>query len=158
VDLDTLWGREGRVLRERLLEAATPEQKLSIVERALCDHLFGEPAFDPVIAYAAAALERGRPVSEVARGVGMLPKRFVHRFRERVGLTPKRYSRLRRLQRLLGAIDPDHAASWAEVAVTHGYYDQAHLVNDFHQLAGITPTDYRARSATERNHVPVTAG
>jgi AraC-like DNA-binding protein len=28
---------------------------------------------------------------------------------------------------------------WARVAVESGYYDQAHLISDFHQLSGMTP-------------------
>jgi AraC-like DNA-binding protein len=44
---------------------------------------------------------------------------------------------------------------WAEVAMEHGYYDQAHLIHDFRELTGLTPTAYRPRAAHEWNHVPV---
>lgn len=36
--------------------------------------------------------------------------------------------------------------------------DEAHLVHDFRELTGITPTAYRPRSIEERNHVPVSPG
>jgi AraC-like DNA-binding protein len=51
----------------------------------------------------------------------------------------------------------DGESSWAEAAAEHGYYDQSHLIHDFRELAGITPTAYRPRSAAERNHVPLSS-
>jgi AraC-like DNA-binding protein len=63
---------------------------------------------------------------------------------------------VRRLQRVLRAVGGSSEASWAEVAAEQGYYDQSHLIHDFRELTGITPTAYRPRSARERNHVPLT--
>ena len=94
-------------------------------------------------------------MSQVTSRVDVLPKRFVRRFRDQIGLTPKRFARVRRLQRLLGAVARDAGVEWAEAAAEHGYYDQAHLIHDFRELTGITPTAYRPRAANEWNHVPV---
>jgi AraC-like DNA-binding protein len=71
-----------------------------------------------------------------------------------VGLTPKRFARVRRLQRLLGEIHGNSVVDWAEVAARHGYYDQPHLINDFRALTGVTPGEYLATVGGERNHVP----
>jgi len=155
VELDELWGREGAVLRERLLEAATVEEKFAIVEAALLGRLRGSPEPEPAVAFAAAAFERGLPVSDVTSHVGMLPKRFVRRFRRGVGLTPKRFSRVRRLQRVLRTVGSTTEVDWAEVAFEHGFYDQSHLIHDFREHAEMTPAAYRPRSAAEWNHVPV---
>ena len=157
VELDQLWGRDGGVLRERLLDARTPEAKLQILETVLLDHLVHPQDPDPAIRHAASAFERGTPVSEVASQLGLLPKTFVRRFRQQVGLTPKSFSRVRRLQRVVRSISEPRAADWADLAAQHGYADQAHLIHDFRELTGITPASYRPRSAEEHNHVPVAA-
>lgn len=157
VELEDVWGREGTVLRERLLEAPTADGKLDVVENALLAHLGVSADSDPVVAYAAAALQRGAAVFEVTSDVGLLPKTLVRRFRDQIGLTPKRYGRVHRLQRVLSAAAASTEIDWARLAVEHGYYDQSHLVNDFRDLAGVTPTAYAARSSTEQNHVPVPA-
>ena len=157
VELDDLWGDDGAVLRERLLEAATDEQRLWIVESALLERVVRSLQPDPAVALAVAALERGASVSEVASRLGLLPKTLARRFRDQVGLLPKRFSRVRRLQQVLSAIEPLPAVDWAETAVDHGYFDQAHLVHDFQELVGTTPTAYRQAVKGERNHVPLPA-
>ena len=143
------------MLRERLLEAATPDEKLRIVETVLLDHVARSLDPDPATAFAVAELERGLAVADVTSRLGLLPKTFLRRFRERVGLAPKEFSRVRRLQRVLRSVGGNGETSWAEVAAEQGYYDQSHLIHDFRELAGITPTAYRPRSAPDRNHVPL---
>ena len=155
VGLEQLWGHGGGVLRERLLEAQTPRRKLQILEAVLLEQLVRPRMPDPAIALAASALDRGFSVSHLASRLGLLPKTFVRCFREHVGLSPKRFSRVRRLQRMVRSVRDPGSADWAEVAAEYGYTDQAHLIHDFRDLTGITPTAFRPRSAAECNHVPV---
>lgn len=155
VELDQLWGRDGAVLRERLLEARTVKAKLQILETALVEHLASSQQPDPAIPAAACALERGISVSEVTLRLGLLPKTLVRRFHHHVGLGPKRFSRVRRLQRVLRSMSADSPVDWAALAADHGYTDQAHLIHDFRALTGIAPSAYRPSPTGERNHVPL---
>jgi AraC-like DNA-binding protein len=154
VELDQLWGRDGATLRERLLEMRTPETKLRLLSELLGRH-FNRREPDPAIHPAAALIERGVPIGEIAKRIGVLSKTLNRHFRAAVGLTPKRYARVRRLQRVLCSISGAHDVDWCETAAEHGYADQAHLVHDFRELTGMTPTAYRPRPIEERNHVPV---
>lgn len=159
VPLDELWGRDGATLRDRLLSAGPPARQLRAIEEALRGRVAGSPESDPPVAAAAAALDRGATVAEVGDRLGWTRRRLARRFEERVGITPKRYARVRRFQRLLGAVtagdrygrEPD----WARLAREHGYHDQAHMIHDFRAFAGLSPTAYRPRSAAARNHIPV---
>jgi AraC-like DNA-binding protein len=156
VDVDDVWGRGGRVFRERVLEAPTPEARLDVVEEVLLERLDDLAAPNPALAFSAPLLDRNVPVAEVASRMGWIPGTLTRHFRDQVGLTPKRFARVRRLQRVLRSVTRIRGpADWAEVAVTHGYYDQAHLINDFRTLTGLTPTAYRPRVPWERNHVPL---
>lgn len=153
VELHELWGDDGATLRERLLEQATPRGKLDVLERLLLDRLSGPP--DPGLARAVTALDTGATVGQVIDRLGATASTFNRRFRAAVGLTPKRFARARRLQRVLRAASFDADIDWAATAAEHGFFDQAHLINDFRLLTGVTPSRYRPRSAAEHNHVPL---
>lgn len=155
VPLETVWGHDGRSLRERLLEASTPAAKFRVFEEVLLQHL--APVFDPAIQYAIAALQRGAPVSQVAWRLGLLPRTLRRRFASQVGITPKRFARVHRLQRVLRAVRQSTESDWCALAAEHGYTDQAHLIHDFRDLAGITPQGYKPHSSRRNNHVPISA-
>lgn len=46
---------------------------------------------------------------------------------------------------------------WADLALSCGYFDQSHFVNDFRALSGINPTAYTANRLKWMNHVAVEA-
>jgi AraC-like DNA-binding protein len=155
VELGQIWSREGDVLRERLCEAATPARKFAVLEALLLKHLALRR--DPAIATAMVLLDCGFSLADVRSRVNLLPKTFVRRFREYAGLPPKRFSRVRRLQRIVRSVAGAEDVEWCQVAAEHGYTDQAHLIHDFHDLTGITPAAYRPSSPTRRNHVTLVA-
>jgi AraC-like DNA-binding protein len=156
VQLEDLWGCGGGLLRERLLEAPTPALKFRAFEEVLLQRFTVK--FDPAIQYAVAALHAGAPISQVTWRLGLLPRTFLRRFSTQVGITPKRYDRVRRLQRVLRAVRRSGTPDWSALATEYCYVDQAHLVHDFRELANITPTGYTPHSSRRSNHVPIPAG
>jgi len=153
VPLDVLWGVEGAVLRERLLEADSPQTILTLVDRFLQCRGAGRLSLDPAVDFAVHSLERGARVKAVVTRLGWTPRRFISRFESQVGLTPKRFSRIRRFQRTLMLVRPGR--DWSELAALAGYFDQSHLIHDFHEFSGAPPSAYRPRHMLERNHVPL---
>ncbi|MGH3735900.1 MAG: helix-turn-helix domain-containing protein [Micromonosporaceae bacterium] len=152
VDLDALWGRTGATLRERLLEAPGPAARLRALQAALLSR-FSEPP-QPLVRHAVAGLESGASVTEVCERTGLTAKRLGRLCAVHLGLSPKRFAGVRRFQRLLDAAAVAHDADWARLAADAGYYDQPHMIHDFARYADMTPTAYRPRSVTDRNHIP----
>jgi AraC-like DNA-binding protein len=156
--LRDLWGPDGAHLRERLLAAPTPDEKLRAMEAALLARVVGRPRPDPAVLLAARALDAGVPVATVASRLGLLPRTLRRLFVSQVGLTPKRFARVRRLRRLVASIQGAPEVSWAAVAAQHGYCDQAHLVDEFRELAGVTPTGYLRHRVDGPNHLRLPGG
>lgn len=155
IDIHHLWRTDGPFLREHVLEAQTPQQKLDALESWLLRHL--RPAHDPAIPWAVAALRRPVPVAAVAARLGLLPKTLTRRFAAHTGLTPKRFARVCRLQGVLRAVRQSPSIDWCALAAEHGYSDQAHLAHEFRALAGISPSEYRPATAQRGNHIPIPA-
>jgi AraC-like DNA-binding protein len=105
-----------------------------------------ETAPDPRIGFAARMLQRGGTgVGRLAEETNLSPKHFVHEFERQVGVTPKYFGRIQRLQRTIVLVGHRSRVDWPEVALDGGFYDQAHLINEFRRLIGLTPTEYLAR-------------
>lgn len=65
------------------------------------------------------------------------PRQYRRRFEAAVGISPKLLDRIQRFQRSLHLMG---SVPLAEVALSCGYYDQAHLIRDWRQFAGVTPS------------------
>jgi AraC-like DNA-binding protein len=152
VELDRLWGRDGALLRERLLEAPTPLAALRTLEALLLERLVRPLEVDKLVEFAVGALDRGASVGRVTARLGMTPRRFIRHFEGVVGLTPKRFARVRRFARVLDALEVGRPVDWSGLAVSCGYFDQAHLIHDFREFSGASPTHYRPRSEEGRYH------
>lgn len=79
-------------------------------------------------------------VDELATMAGVSSRQLERQFAIHVGLSPKRFLRVLRFQHVLtGLNDPASSPAWADVAARHGFYDQAHFINDFKAFTGETP-------------------
>jgi AraC-like DNA-binding protein len=144
--------------RERVLEAETPQQRLDVIEAVLVARLARGRGLHPAVRYAVRALEPGTttvPVAELVDRVGLSHRRFVDLFAAQVGLTPKRFARVRRFQHVLRRLRSGGAVHWADVALSCGYYDQAHFIHEFKEFSGVNPTTYQAVGGAHANHVRI---
>lgn len=102
------------------------------------------------------ALESGRSVQAVADSMSVSVRKLRNDCRSLLGLSPKAFSRVRRLRRLARSIARVPAEPhWAALAAEHGYFDQAHMIREFRTLAGVTPSAYRPRSPEAWNHLSI---
>jgi methylphosphotriester-DNA--protein-cysteine methyltransferase len=81
-------------------------------------------------------------VASAAHAAGTGVRRLERLFRQHVGLGPKTLARVARVQSVLRRVRDGRPAPWARVALDHGYADQSHLVREFADLVGTTPTAY----------------
>ena len=77
-------------------------------------------------------------IFELAKQLGTGLRTLQTRFLAAVGMTPKEYARVRRLQALLRTLDAERTAL-ADAAARHGFSDQAHATHDLFRWTGTTP-------------------
>src|SRR5262249_5650115 len=156
VPLEALWGqRRAGTLRERLLESDSPNTALDALE-AILHEMCTAPGVHRAVIFALTAFDRApltTSIAAVTAKVGLSAKRFIERFKIDVGMTPKRYCRIRRFQRAVTVASQGVDVDWAQVALDCGYFDQAHFIHDFRTFAGLTPTAYQAARTLFQNHV-----
>jgi AraC-like DNA-binding protein len=153
VDLSDLWGRDGSVLRERLLEARDPTAQLDLLETALLERATPFDRGYSDVQLACRLLEGGAHVRAVGDRLGLTPRRMINLFRTHVGVPPKLFARLARFQALLRAREAE--ARWVELAAANGFSDQSHMIREFRLFAGSTPSEHRPRSREATHHVPL---
>jgi AraC-like DNA-binding protein len=157
--LADLWGSAAAELGERLAATPTIEGRFALLEKTLLARAARPLVQHPAVAHALAALDGTKriPIASLTRETGLSARRFIELFRREVGLTPRLFARVRRLQKVLGRLDDPAGAAWVEVALEHGYFDQPHLVRDFRRFTGFAPTAYLPRRAQAANHVALSA-
>jgi AraC-like DNA-binding protein len=157
VGLDVLWGSKAGVLWERLQEAKTPRARFIVLEQSLLAQASKPLARHPAVEFALNEFDSGRAqtVAHVTEQLGLSPRRFIQVFNEQVGLTPKLYCRIRRFQHVLRLVHPRQHIDWLDVALSCGYYDQAHFIRDFRAFSGLNPTAYLDVRGDHLNHVAV---
>ena len=84
-------------------------------------------------------------VDELAARSGVGKRSLQRLFREYVGASPKWVIRRYRLHEAVERIHAGDGVDMAALAVELGYYDQAHLIDDFRTIVGVTPGQYAAR-------------
>lgn len=158
VDADRIWGDEFEFLRERLLAAETPADKFALVEEFLVKRLTSDTELNPCVEFAVKGITSdpsGTNLARLSDRIGYSQKHLITMFKRNVGTTPKAYLRVMRFQRVIEKLEGNGETDWSAIALEAGFYDQAHLINDFKALSGFTPSEYLERKVETLNYVPV---
>lgn len=67
-------------------------------------------------------------------------RQLERQFSERIGIPPKMFSRLVRFSRAWDMRENNPAIPWTKIAHACDYADQMHMIRDFKEFTGVTPT------------------
>lgn len=141
VALEDLSRRMSREL-ERVRDLRSLEEALVAVDPILDRFARGARGDENPVSYAVREMERTgglMSVREAADRLGWSTRQLERRFKDTVGIPPKLFGRMQRFQRVFRAMESS-ASNWIDTAVRCGYYDQAHLIRDFREFSGRSPT------------------
>ncbi|MDV6012782.1 AraC family transcriptional regulator [Haloechinothrix sp. LS1_15] len=146
-DLGDLARPELASLPERLATARTWTDRFAVLDSALLSATRGEVAVPAEVTWAWHEIVRrdgGLAVTELAAAVGWSKRHLSGRFRCELGVSPKQVARIARFERARRLLGQDARQALATVAVECGYYDQAHMSNEWRTLAGCSPSRWLA--------------
>ena len=145
VTVEQVWGRPAIAdLRDRLATADGPNAMLTLLEEELRRRL-SEPAGLGLVRHTSsiiAATSGAVAIGDVGVAAGVSSTHLAQRFKEIIGVTPKRLARTWRFTAAVFSINHAEPIDWADLAGRAGYFDQAHFGHEFREFTGLTPTRY----------------
>jgi AraC-like DNA-binding protein len=103
-----------------------------------------DPAIDLADGIVKRILEENaiKTVDDVVARTGIGKRKLQRIFNDYVGVSPKWVIRRYRLHELIAILNSARQPDWSQIALELGYFDQAHLINDFKSIVGYSPTQY----------------
>lgn len=133
---------DARGLATDLGRARTPAACFRVAEAWLRARMPEEAAWASSLTRRAVARileDRGRArIEAVGAALGVSRRRLERAFARDLGIRPKLYARIVRLNAALAALGGEDRVSAVDAALDAGYFDQAHLARDFRAVAGRT--------------------
>jgi AraC-like DNA-binding protein len=156
IDAEDILPKEIRQANERLSSAESPEEMIGIVEKLLLDLTTSiKRDAHPIDAVTNLLIKHPEDSSVLALAESSCfsPRQFERLFKERMGVSPKLFSRIARMTKAFSIKYNCPNLDWLSIALSCNYHDYQHLARDFKDLAGVTPTTYmrEEQDAPERH-------
>lgn len=132
-------------LKERLWEAQTAEEAVDLVEVFLVNCLIPlmdrtlPTCIEPVTKW----IQRQKgmvKIRDVAAKFKVSTRRLEQQFLDQIGISPVKYARIIKFRALVQAMLAKPNLDFYQLEEDFEYYDQSHLIRDFKQFAGVSPT------------------
>lgn len=143
-DLNLVLGKEAALLEHQILESNTALQKIAAIEKFLQQKLGKINIKIDVVDHAISAIIEHKgilSINQLSDDLCISPRQFRRRFTEKVGISPKLLSRIKRFN-YISKLSADAPAKWTDMVHKGGYYDQAHFIRDFCTFSGKSPSDF----------------
>jgi AraC-like DNA-binding protein len=130
-------------IRQRLGNTRSFEERVRLADDLLLRQSVRSSGIDGISAAANQIILAGGRVAipALAGAAGLSMRQFERRFIQQVGMRPKLFTRIARFEAALETKARSAAKSWTDIAHEFGYYDQMHMVHDFGEFTGKTPSE-----------------
>lgn len=135
-------------LEDKILNTADDDTCIQMIELFLTDRLtpFKEYNYNRMKTTIHAINLSGGEMSltRLAETACLGNKQFQRVFNEHIGTTPKEFLRIVRFHKALFTLQNSPSMRFTTLAHACGYYDQAHMTNEFKLFSGYSPREYIA--------------
>jgi AraC-like DNA-binding protein len=142
-EADSVLGPLVSRFEQRLGACTTLEERVRIANEFLSRRALDVRSPDGISAAAGQILLSGGNVriASLAHNASLGVRQFERSFIQHVGMRPKLFARIARFEAALDSKVRSATKSWTDVAHEFGYYDQMHMIHDFTEFTGDTPSN-----------------
>ncbi|MFO7446121.1 MAG: helix-turn-helix domain-containing protein [Ignavibacteriaceae bacterium] len=141
-DAESITGKTFREYSSRLTEAKTVFEMISLSEKFISGNISRNRINLYYLNNAVEIIRKHKgmlSINELAGKVYIGARQLEREFKQKIGISPKRYMRIVRLNEVNRMINSGRRINLSEVSFTAGYSDQAHFIRDFKYFTGETP-------------------
>ncbi len=138
------FGGDGKRLEEMVFNATSHQQRIDILDSFFLSR-YQESDHRKRIASCVRLINdspANLTLKAIAERACLSHRQFERVFSKMVGTTPKQYHRISRLNYTIKLAEIREYENLTMLALDSGYYDQAHLTNEFQQMTGHTPRNF----------------
>ena len=144
--MDDIIGSRAECIHNQLINCRDVQAKMVIIESFLIFQIKHANQKNIQIDHAVNIINscKGQvPVRNVQAELNIGLRDFQRKFKEYVGLSPKQYARIIRLNYIISKINQSAITpNWQDISYMGGYYDQMHFIKDFKSFTGVSPSSF----------------
>lgn len=148
IDFESLESMEFKELKRHVLDADSTEVCIDMIEDFILRRLIktqGSPYLKQL--QQVFSVMKAKPdvrIDELASVACLSERQFRRVFMDNVGMNPKQIQRIMRFRHATNEIIFSSPENLDHVLYTNGYTDHSHFNHEFHDIVGISPTEYIA--------------
>jgi AraC-like DNA-binding protein len=150
IDFATIAGEEAHIITEQIIANPPNNRRIEIIEEYLMKKLMNRKSqLDYMQRTVSMIMESigNITVKELASKLNISDRQIERKFKEQIGISPKMFSRLTRINYVFKLLRTNPELNWQDVIFLCGYYDQAHFIRDFKEISGESPNVFLSRKA-----------
>ena len=143
--LEKLFWKDGQEIGYKILDANTASERINIIEKFLFDRLIELKTVDGILKSTIETIltaNGGLSIDKITRENNINRRQLERKFSSTIGLSPKKLSKIIRLQSTLKSLLTKKNISLTTLAYKNKYYDQVHFIKDFKEFTGLTPKEF----------------
>ncbi len=138
-DLDSFSAND---LNRQLVEASTDRERVALLADFLAAQLKSGYPRDMLVEESLVLIQQDISfitLKDLLERLGLSERQFEKRFRQTVGISPKLYIRIKRVNEAMRLIDTGSYERLTDVAHALNFYDQSHFIRDIRMFSDIAP-------------------
>lgn len=143
--LDGFLGEAGNKIHQEIKSATSTEARIKILEDFLLTHSEAAKRNLSIIDEAIDFIDHKNgmlTIDEVLSRFKFSRRYLEKKFREKVGISPKLYARIKRFGYLSNRVVHNQEVDWQDIVFENGFHDQSHLVKDYKAFNQMNPSEY----------------